>query len=145
MKRLILPYLFLGLGLSFGPAVVNAQDAPKKAIKTVDVKPTQTLDAKAMFHEYCAVCHGEQGTGNGPAADALKKAPADLTQIARKNGGAFPKIKVARVIDGSDVVAAHGSRAMPVWGNIFRSMEGSASETLRVNALMAYIEGLQAR
>jgi mono/diheme cytochrome c family protein len=144
MKGLILRYLFLGLALSFGPAVVNAQDAPKKTIKQVDVKPTSPSDAKAMFHEYCAVCHGDQGTGNGPAADALKKAPADLTQIARKNNGVFPKVQVQRVIDGVDVIGAHGNRAMPVWGSIFRSMEGSASETLRVNALMEYIEGLQA-
>jgi len=145
MKSLILRYLFLGLALSFGPAVVNAQDAPKKTIKNVAVRPTQTLDAKTMFHEYCAVCHGDQGKGDGPAADALKKTPADLTQIARKNGGAFPKVQVSRVIDGVDVIGAHGSRAMPVWGSIFRSMEGSASETLRVNALMEYIEDLQAR
>jgi mono/diheme cytochrome c family protein len=144
MKICAVPSLLLGFALTFGPAAVHAQDAPKPTIKTVAVRPTRTFDAKEMFNEYCAVCHGEQGKGNGPAAEALKKAPSDLTQIARKNGGTFPKLRVMRVIDGEDVVAAHGSRAMPVWGDIFRSLEGQGAETLRVNALMEYIERLQA-
>jgi len=75
---------------------------------------------------------------------ALKKAPADLTQIARKNGGKFPDVRVMRVIDGDDILASHGSRAMPIWGNVFRSLEGQGAETLRVNALMEYIRALQA-
>jgi mono/diheme cytochrome c family protein len=130
----------------FGPAAAVAADQPTKTIKTVPVHDTQTLDGKAMFHEYCAVCHGDEGKGNGPAADALKKAPADLTQVARKNGGAFPEIKVQRIITGEDeVVGAHGNRAMPIWGNIFRSLSNKEGETLRVNALMKYVEGLQAK
>ncbi|HEV3333467.1 MAG TPA: c-type cytochrome [Bryobacteraceae bacterium] len=129
----------------FGPAAAVAADQPTKTIKTVPVRDTQTLDGKAMFHEYCAVCHGDEGKGNGPAADALKKAPADLTQVARKSGGAFPEIKVQRIITGEDeVVGAHGNRAMPIWGNIFRSLGSKEGETLRVNALMKYVEGLQA-
>jgi mono/diheme cytochrome c family protein len=139
------PFLLLGFALTFGPAAVNAQDAPKPTIKIVAVRPTQTLDANEMFHEYCAVCHGDQEKGNGPAAEALNKSPADLTQIARKNGGRFPEVQVMRVIDGADVVAAHESRAMPTWGHIFRLLEGQETETLRVNALMRYIENLQAR
>jgi len=81
----------------------------------------------------------------GVHSEALKKPPADLTQIARKEGGKFPKIRVMRVIDGSDVMAAHGSRAMPVWGHIFRSLESQESETLRVNAPADYIEAMQAK
>lgn len=146
MKTSIPRYLLLGFGLVFGPAAAPAQDAPKKIIKNVNAHATRTLDGQTMFHEYCAVCHGEQARGDGPAADALKKGPADLTQIARKNGGEFPKVRVMRVIEGSDVsVAAHGSRAMPIWGNIFRTLENQQSETLRVHALMEYIESLQAR
>ena len=98
-----------------------------------------------MFHEYCAVCHGDAAKGNGPAADALKKAPADLTQIARKNGGNFPEVKVTRIIEGDDTIAAHGNRAMPTWGQVFRSLGSRDTETLRVNALMRYVEDLQAK
>jgi mono/diheme cytochrome c family protein len=145
MKRFTPQYLLLGLALVFGSVAAVAADAPAKTIKSVPARDTQTLDGKAMFHEYCAVCHGDNGKGNGPAADALKKGPADLTQVARKNGGTFPEIKVQRMITGEDEVAAHGNRAMPIWGNIFRSMSNKEGETLRVNALMKYVEQLQAQ
>ena len=145
MKRFTSPCLLLGLTLIIGPAAVVAADTPTKTIKTVPARDTQTLDGKTMFHEYCAVCHGDTGKGTGPAADALKKAPADLTQIARKNSGTFPEIKVTRIITGEDETTAHGSRAMPIWGNIFRSLSNKEGETLRVNALMRYIEQMQAK
>ena len=144
MHTVRLQPVLLGLALIFGSATAPAQDAPKKVIKRVNARPTRTVDGKEMFHEYCAVCHGEQAKGNGPAAESLKKTPADLTQIARKNGGKFPTVGVMRVIEGADVVPAHGSRPMPVWGNIFRSLENQSAETLRVNALVNYIEQLQA-
>jgi len=143
MKRFTPQYLLLGLALAFGPATAIAADQPTKTIKTVTAKDTP-LDGKVMFHEYCAVCHGDTAKGDGPAADALKKAPADLTQIARKSGGKFPEIRVMRMIKGDDEVAAHGNRAMPVWGTIFRSMSSKEGEDLRVNALLRYIEGFQA-
>ena len=142
--RIALQYLSLGLALSFGSGAANAQDAPKKTIKTVNARSTRTIDGKEMFHEYCAVCHGDEAKGNGPAADALKKAPADLTQITRKNGGTFPKVQVMRTIEGVDTTAAHGSRAMPIWGNIFRNLENQETATLRINSLMEFLEKLQA-
>lgn len=32
-----------------------------------------------LYGEHCAVCHGEEGYGDGPAASALRPRPADLT------------------------------------------------------------------
>jgi mono/diheme cytochrome c family protein len=145
MKILTPQCLVLGLALTFGTVAAVAADPPTKTIKTVPARDTQTLDGKTMFHEYCAVCHGDTGKGNGPAADALKKAPADLTQVARKNGGTFPEIKVQRMIAGEDEIGSHGNRAMPIWGNVFRSLSNKEGETLRVNALMKYVEELQAK
>jgi mono/diheme cytochrome c family protein len=143
MKRFTPQYLLLGLALAIGPVAAIAADQPTKTIKTVTAHDT-VLDGKVMFHEYCAVCHGDAATGNGPAADALKKAPADLTQISRKAGGKFPEIRVMRMIQGEDDVAAHGNRAMPIWGTVFRSLSSKEGEALRVNALLRYIQGLQA-
>jgi len=51
---------------------------------------------------------------------------------------------ISRIIDGSDSVAAHGSRAMPIWGNVFRTLENQQTELLRVNSLMEYLQKLQA-
>jgi mono/diheme cytochrome c family protein len=116
-------------------------------IKTVPVEPTPASSGKQMFTTYCSVCHGIDGKGDGPAATALKKRPADLTQLARKNNGAFPEIRVARFIKGSDEVAAHGSRDMPIWGRLFGSLSPTSPEVveLRVSVLEQYIESLQAR
>lgn len=111
-------------------------------IKKEPIKPVAASDAPAMFQTYCATCHGKAGKGDGPAAVALKKAPADLTKISERNGGKFPDVKVKRYIEGLDEVAAHGSRDMPIWGELFRSLSRDTAQ-IRVQALADYVKGLQ--
>jgi cytochrome c553 len=97
-----------------------------------------------MFNEYCAVCHGQDGKGSGPAAPALKKMPADLTQLTAHNKGKFPDTQVAGYIEGDDKLDAHGTRDMPMWGGVFKSMSGGSDITrMRVANLTAYIKSLQ--
>jgi putative copper resistance protein D len=45
------------------------------------IAPTpQSIDrGRALFVSHCAVCHGTEGRGDGPAADGLLQRPADLT------------------------------------------------------------------
>jgi mono/diheme cytochrome c family protein len=76
-------------------------------------------DGRDTFLRYCASCHGSEGRGDGPLAGSLTKPPADLTQLARRNGGRFDESAVMATIDGRRQVAAHGTRDMPVWGAIF--------------------------
>jgi hypothetical protein len=38
--------------------------------------------------------------------------------LHRRTGGEFPLERVVKSIDGRDVPRAHGSPAMPVWGEI---------------------------
>lgn len=121
-----------------------AQTKPK--IERVPAKDTAADSGSAMFSTYCAVCHGQDAKGDGPAASALKKQPANLTQLAKKNGGTYPAAKVSQMIGGDDVVAAHGSRDMPIWGKIFRNMEASPNASitkLRIHNLTEYIASLQ--
>src|SRR6187401_2423532 len=73
--------------LSLWAAAAHAQTQVKKE----PIKPVAASDAAAMFQSYCAPCHGKSGRGDGPAAAALKKAPADLTKISARNGGKFPE------------------------------------------------------
>ena len=134
----------IALAFAFGTTAARAQE-PAKTIKRVPVTDTHTIDGQALFGHYCAVCHGKDARGTGPAADALKKAPADLTQISQKSGGNFPEIHVMRVIKGDDVVGAHGTRDMPVWGELFASLSSKEATELRVNALMRYLETIQAK
>ena len=103
-------------------------------------------DGKAMFMEYCAVCHGQEGKGNGPAASALKKAPADLTQLtAHSSDGKFPGVHVSRYIGGDDAVQAHGTRDMPIWGDVFKSMNNQLTATQGVSNLADYVKPIQAK
>jgi mono/diheme cytochrome c family protein len=118
----------------------------EKKIQRVPAKPTTDISGDALYKEYCATCHGMNGKGGGPAAAALKVPVPDLTKVSARNGGQFPKIKVMRVIRGQDVVAAHGSTEMPVWGPIFRSMTTSEGQTsLRVANLADFVEKLQTK
>jgi mono/diheme cytochrome c family protein len=122
-----------------------AQDAPKEQIKRVPVKPTSAASGQEMYRSYCAACHGTDGKGNGPAAPALKVPATDLTTLAQKNSGKYPAFKVAAVIHGDDVMAAHGSKEMPIWGDLFWSMSGGheAEVQQRITNLNKYIESLQ--
>ena len=86
--------------------------------------------------------HGTEGKGNGPAATALAKVPADLTRISALNGGTFPEVRVRRYIEGLDEVAAHGSRDMPMWGSLFNSLSRDTAQ-LRIAALAGYLKSLQ--
>lgn len=102
-----------------------------------------------LFH--CASCHGLKGRGDGPAAGSFAVRPADLTQLARRNGGEFPEQHVFATIDGSAVIAAHGSREMPIWGQIFEQQgsytynrAATAREVrARIQRLVDYLKSLQ--
>jgi len=123
-----------------GGGFVSAQQAPKiKYVSPVDISPA---NGPEMFRAYCSVCHGIGGLGDGPAASALKKQPADLTQLTRKNNGKFPVYRIANVIQGVDVSASHGSREMPVWGTVFRSLRPDTVQ-LRIDNLTSYVASLQ--
>jgi len=128
-----------------------AQDAPAQAqaptVKHVPISNAPSNSGKEMFHSYCAVCHGTDGKGNGPAASAMKTPPTDLTTLAQKNGGKYPAAHVAAVIRGQATTASHGSQEMPVWGPLFSSIsQGHDAEVQqRVTNLAKYIETLQVK
>jgi mono/diheme cytochrome c family protein len=105
---------------------------------------TRSFSGVEMYKTWCASCHGLQGKGDGPAAAALKIPPADLTRLAKKNGGKFPMEKVRNYIDGAKEVASHGSRDMPVWGSFFLRL-GQDDVTYRIVTLSNYVASLQVK
>ena len=123
--------------------VLDAQSST--TIKHVPLSSTSPASGKEMFATYCAVCHGVDGKGAGPAAAALKAQPANLRQLTAKNGGTFPELHVAATLSAADVVA-HGSTEMPVWGNLFKSLDGGKQSIaqMRIANLVAYIKSIQA-
>jgi mono/diheme cytochrome c family protein len=126
---------------------LGAQEQPKKTIKHVPIKPTSAASGQEMYKTYCAVCHGTDGKGAGPAAEALKTPPTDLTLLSKNNGGKYPALKVASILRGEAALPAHGSKEMPVWGKLFWSMSGGheAEVQQRVSNLNSYLESLQAK
>ncbi|HXJ39515.1 MAG TPA: c-type cytochrome [Bryobacteraceae bacterium] len=120
---------------------------PAKKITRVSAAYTPPGSGVEMFKSYCAPCHGLDAKGTGPAASALKKAPADLTLLSQKHNGKFPRLEVQQFIKGDNSPAAHGSRDMPMWGELLRSL-GTAQEPvveLRVRNLTDYVESVQAK
>jgi mono/diheme cytochrome c family protein len=103
---------------------------------------------RRFFVQYCSACHGLEGRGDGPVAPVLRIPPTDLTRIAQRRGGHFPEAEIAAAIDGREEVRAHGSRAMPVWGERFSEQVGGGSldeEVVQGNVLILinYLQSIQ--
>jgi mono/diheme cytochrome c family protein len=135
--------LLAGAGLLI---VASSLAQEKDKIKRTPIKDTSPTSGEEMFSSYCASCHGKDAKGNGPAASALKTAPADLTMLAKNNGGKFPSVHVATVLR-TGVSGAHGSSDMPVWGPLFLSLSGGdqALVDMRISNLIHYLESKQVK
>ncbi len=85
------------------------------------IELTETDDAiiegEKEYQERCALCHGENGKGDGPYSFALVFKPADLTRLVVDNNGTFPFLETFLIIDGRDMNKYHGTRLMPIWGD----------------------------
>ena len=132
--------------ISVFAAAQNATPTPP-VLRHVPITNSPSNSGKQMFASYCAVCHGSDAKGTGPAASALKTPPADLTVLAQKNGGKYPSAHVAAVIRGQATLSSHGTADMPVWGPLFSSIsKGDQSRVQqRISNLSLYVETLQAK
>ena len=131
-------------------AYAVGQQAPAKSsttIKHVPITNVASDSGKEMFNSYCAVCHGKDLKGIGPAASAMKAAPTDLSVLAKNNGGKYPSAHVAAVLRGQAITPSHGSQDMPIWGPLFSSIsQGHESQVQqRIANLVSYIESQQAK
>jgi mono/diheme cytochrome c family protein len=117
-----------------------------------DERPADLMLAEIgepYFQSYCASCHGMSGRGDGPAASSLRKPPADLTRIAARRGGRFPEGEIAQFIDGRFRLDAHGTREMPVWGEVFTRgiPEADSAESMargQILVILEYLKSIQA-
>lgn len=100
-------------------------------------------NAQEEFQRHCALCHGLDGRGAGPLADAMKLVPTDLTRLAARSNGEFPANRVADVIRNGGGVLGHGSSAMLAWGNYFAERGEPKVAKERIAELVGYIKSLQ--
>ena len=68
----------------------------------------------AIWKSTCAVCHGPEGRGDGPATASLPRKPKDLTRIARPP--VFPDGVLAYRI-------ANGGVVMPAWAGVLSEQD----------------------
>jgi len=99
----------------------------------------------AIFESYCSACHGRSAKGDGPLADSLKIRPADLTLIAKRNGGAFPSDQVARIIDGRNPVKGHGGGDMPIWADAFAKSTDAMPVDEKIRRLVLHLQSMQVK
>jgi len=128
----------LALALAAGAAVTALVQAESPA-----ARPAATETGKELYMGYCAVCHGVEGYGNGPLAEAMILAPSNLTTVSARHNGTFPRDKVADVVRTGGAVLGHGSTAMPAWGLYFAVKRQPEVARARINALVDYIESIQ--
>ena len=117
--------------------------------------PQQTKEAVVAgytgsdaFKSYCGSCHGTSARGDGPLANELRYRPADLTRIAKRNGGKFDGEQVFKIIDGRRPVKGHGGTDMPVWGDAFKQSSDTYSEAAvkaRIQSLVDYLASVQVK
>jgi mono/diheme cytochrome c family protein len=133
---MILP--LAGMIATATPAQQSTQEKPFSLL-------SPSLYGVDNFHDYCSPCHGRDGAGHGPVAAALKTPPTDLTRLAAKNKGVFPRARVRDYItNGTADIPAHGSSVMPVWGPTFRALDNSdRSVAVRIANVVEYLATIQ--
>jgi mono/diheme cytochrome c family protein len=112
---------------------------------------TEGATAADDYAAYCSGCHGAGGKGDGEMAGDLGKAPADLTQLSRRNKGAFPTTRVMAQIWGYSGAKARG--IMPDFGPLLEGETmpydgGDGIETptpARLVALAEYLKSIQVK
>jgi len=130
----------IGLVLAFTAPMVMAQTKANEG----SAAGNTPLTGQELYRQFCASCHGLDGHGHGPATEALKTPPRDLTLMARESNAKYDARYVKRVIQGEKSVTAHGTSEMPSWGTSFRTMTGKQSEVdARINLLVEYIRTIQ--
>jgi mono/diheme cytochrome c family protein len=122
-------------------------------VALICVQPAWSADYVAMpgeqlYRRFCASCHGLEGRGDGPVASTLRVEVPDLTRPVPRSPALDPRERIARIIDGRYIIAAHGTRIMPVWGEDLTRLEignpdAERSTQIVIGRLADYIAGLQ--
>lgn len=106
-------------------------------------------DGAKFYAENCVACHGMAGRGDGPSATELPSPPTDLTLLARKNGGNFPRAWALSYIYGHPE-QRDLARAMPQFGGAMANdtvpveINGILTPTPRdLAGLLVYLESIQ--
>jgi mono/diheme cytochrome c family protein len=114
-----------------------------ETIQTITL--SKPLSGAELYGQHCAVCHGNDLKGSGPAPYPYRE-PPDLTTLARRHGGRFPDAYVTDVLRNGVAMPAHGPAEMPIWGSDFTAarLDGTEVES-RIRRLTDFIKSQQAK
>jgi len=120
--------------------------AGRQKSKPVERK-ADLVNGREVFLKFCASCHGKDGKGQGPAASAMRTSPPDLTTLAKRFEGKYPRGYVSAVLNFGKGLASHGSEDMPVWGVRFRSVdpEHDPNGQQHLTDVVAYLASVQSK
>lgn len=131
-----------------GAAIIAAMLATPALASAQEQQPKQSTPGAETFRTYCATCHGSSARGDGPLAASMQRKPANLTEIAKRNGGVYPSEMVFKTIDGRNPIRGHGGPDMPAWAEAFsKSREAGDADRVKslIQALVDYLESIQQR
>ncbi|MFQ5847270.1 MAG: ethylbenzene dehydrogenase-related protein [Candidatus Methylomirabilales bacterium] len=116
--------------LAAGPGDGRGPEATPRG-KTVQRASGTLTTGKALYEEKCAVCHGREGKGNGPAAYLLYPKPRDFTR------GRFKIRSTMNLPTDQDllrtITKGIPGTSMPSWASLTEQERG---------ALVAYVKSL---
>lgn len=140
--RALLPALLLAW---MGPGLVSTALA-QGGQEGEDVAPATFNRGIILYQRYCSNCHGADARGDGRIAHLLKVPPPNLRTLAVQNDGEFPTDRIQKVIDGRKGILLHGTREMPIWGQVFLDGEGPEAEAAaeeKILDLVGYLKVIQ--
>ena len=104
---------------------------------TVSANPPAAFEGRKLYVSYCLLCHGSDGSGDGPLAKSMEISPADLAATVPAIND---KLLATIITGGGEPMIADGERhkllsaTMPEWNNVF--------DRPQVEALIAYLRFL---
>jgi mono/diheme cytochrome c family protein len=109
------------------PTATSAAPTPNTTVgdTTGEAAMDPLVLGNKIYQERCALCHGPEGKGDGPAAAGLNPKPRNHTD------GAYMKTRTdAQLLE----VIHHGKGGMPAWGGILNETE--------INAVLKHVRTL---
>lgn len=136
MKNKIALFLGLSVFVSLISISCNRKAASQSELENPFIEAVKTIDGglsivqvkgKRLYKQYCGICHGKEGRGDGFNAYNLNPRPADLTEVCKVKKDEYI-IRV--VIDGTKAIGK--SSLCPPYGKVIQS-EG-------INAIISYLK-----
>ena len=98
------------LPVHYGATPEEAERAGRELLNPVTPTPRSAAEGQALFETYCAVCHGNQGAGDGPLVPKIPNPPAYTSARVRN----FPPGRIFHVITfGSGRMPSYASQLSP--------------------------------